>query len=134
MPNKRVAVSSDRGMLRLCLPKFLFSKQKYIYLGLEDTPINRAIAEAKAKIIEQDLIFETFDFTLKKYSFLIGQQEGKEQRNSERNFFNIKSIITEYVTFKQAQVSEGNRNYKTFLNWLDKIDSDILDKPDLLTN
>ncbi|MCC3405390.1 MAG: hypothetical protein JGK17_07295 [Microcoleus sp. PH2017_10_PVI_O_A] len=39
-----------RGMLRLRLPRHLFGgRQKYLYLGLPDTPINRSAAEEKAK-------------------------------------------------------------------------------------
>lgn len=64
-----VVVAVDKGYLRLQLPRALYSgKQKYITLGLSDTPQNRKAAEAKAKMIQADIVFERFDFTLEKYT------------------------------------------------------------------
>ena len=55
-------------VLDLRLPRQLYEgKQKYLTLGLDDTPGNRAIAQAKAKQIESDIIYERFDLTLNKY-------------------------------------------------------------------
>ncbi|EAW36289.1 Arm DNA-binding domain-containing protein [Lyngbya sp. PCC 8106] len=64
----RVGVSSCKGVLRLSLPRFLFEgKRKYLYLGLQDNPDNRKLAEAKARQIEADIIYERFDPTLERY-------------------------------------------------------------------
>lgn len=67
-PKGSVGIESKDGRLRLRLPRHLFNgKQKYFYLDLTDTPVNRKIAEAKAKAIEHDIVFERFDPTLTKY-------------------------------------------------------------------
>jgi hypothetical protein len=63
-----VGIESFRGRLRLRLPRQLFNgKQKYIYTGLADTSVNRKAVEAKVKLIESDIAFERFDYTLAKY-------------------------------------------------------------------
>ena len=63
-----VGIESFRGRLRLRLPRQLFGgKQKYIYTELADTDVNRRATEAKAKLIEADIAFERFDYTLAKY-------------------------------------------------------------------
>lgn len=56
------------GLLVISLPRFLFNgKQKRIFLGVPDTPINRRGAEEKIKVIESDIAFENFDYSLNKY-------------------------------------------------------------------
>jgi integrase len=63
-----VSVSSDRGRLRLSFPRQLFDgKQKFMFLGLADTPENRAIAEAKALQANLDIRNNEFDFSFNKY-------------------------------------------------------------------
>ena len=63
-----VGIESFRGRLRLRLPRQLFNgKQKYIYTELADTSVNRKAVEAKVKLIESDIAFERFDYTLAKY-------------------------------------------------------------------
>ena len=55
-------------MLRLQIPRHLFGgEQRYLYLGLPDTPINRTAAEARAQVIMADIAFDRFDSTLEKY-------------------------------------------------------------------
>ncbi|MFB2983876.1 Arm DNA-binding domain-containing protein [Microseira sp. BLCC-F43] len=61
-------MSSHRGMLRLQLPRHLFGgQQKYLYLGLADTPTNQRAAQDKAQAIASDIAFNRFDFTLERY-------------------------------------------------------------------
>jgi hypothetical protein len=63
-----VGIESFRGRLRLRLPHQLFNgKQKYVRTGLADTSVNRKAVEAKVKLIESDIAFERFDYTLAKY-------------------------------------------------------------------
>jgi hypothetical protein len=51
-----VGIESFRDRLRIRLPRELYSgKQKYLGLGLADTPENRQIAEQKVHQIEQDI-------------------------------------------------------------------------------
>lgn len=67
-PKGSIGIDCSRGMLRLRLPRHLFGgNQQYIYLGLPESPINRKAAEAKAQVIEADIAFERFDFTLERY-------------------------------------------------------------------
>ncbi|MBD1836160.1 tyrosine-type recombinase/integrase [Cyanobacteria bacterium FACHB-472] len=55
-------------MLRLQFPRHLFGgEQRYLYLGLPDTPINRTAAEARAQVIMGDIAFDRFDPTLERY-------------------------------------------------------------------
>jgi len=63
-----VGIEVYQGRLRLRLPRSLYDgRQKYLSLGLDDTPGNRQIAEAKAKQIESDIVYERFDSSLNKY-------------------------------------------------------------------
>ena len=63
-----VGVETFQGRLRLRLPRQLYGgKQKYLTLGLDDTPENQKLAKAKAKEIEKDIAYERFDLTLAKY-------------------------------------------------------------------
>lgn len=58
-----IIVSNDRLQLR-----FNYSgKRHYLSLGLSDTQVNRKVAEAKAKLIESDIVYERLDLTLDKY-------------------------------------------------------------------
>ena len=67
-PKGSVVVCESRRMLRLQLPRHLFSgQQKYLYLGLPDTPLNRSAAEEKARVIAADIAFDKFDTSLQKY-------------------------------------------------------------------
>jgi integrase len=68
-PKGSVTIESHRGMLRLHLPRHLYDgQQKYLYLGLADTAINRQAAMAKKYAIEADIAFDRFDETLTKYT------------------------------------------------------------------
>ena len=60
-----VKIKVSNGWLQL-----VFSyggKRHYLSLGFRDTEVNRKVAEAKAKLIEVDILFERFDPTLAKY-------------------------------------------------------------------
>jgi hypothetical protein len=63
-----VGVEAYQGRLRLRLPRQVFGgKQKYLSMGLADTPENRKVAELKARQIELDIISDNFDASLTKY-------------------------------------------------------------------
>ncbi len=67
-PKGSVGIESFRGRLRIRLPRHLYDgKQKYLSTDLADTDINRKVVEAKAKLMESDIAFERFDYTLVKY-------------------------------------------------------------------
>ena len=58
-----IIVSNERLQLRFNYG----GKRHYLSLGLSDTQVNRKVAEAKAKLIESDIIYERLDPTLDKY-------------------------------------------------------------------
>ncbi|XWK89484.1 MAG: tyrosine-type recombinase/integrase [Phormidium sp.] len=60
-----VAVQNFKGVLRLVWS--YAGKRYYLYCGLADTPLNRIVAEGKAKVIEGDLATGNFDPSLAKY-------------------------------------------------------------------
>lgn len=63
-----IVLDSREGRLRLRLPRALFNgKQTYLSLGIEDTKLNRKLAEQKKRQIELDILSNNFDFTLAKY-------------------------------------------------------------------
>lgn len=63
-----VSVGVLRGRLRLRLPRHVYGgAQKYLSLGLSDTPQNRKVARAKAQQIEADIALERFDHSLTRY-------------------------------------------------------------------
>jgi len=67
-PVGKAQIQSNRGYLRIALPKHLYSgKRKYLSLGLADTPDNRAKAEVKLWEIQRDIDYNEFDTTLEKY-------------------------------------------------------------------
>lgn len=67
-PKGSVGIESFKGCLRLRLPRHVFKgQQKYLYLGLSDTKMNRKLAEAKVQQIQSDIFFERFDPTLERY-------------------------------------------------------------------
>lgn len=63
-----VGIENFQGRLRLRLPRQLYGgKQKYLTLGLDDTPENRKEAEKRSRTIELDILSDNFDPTLNKY-------------------------------------------------------------------
>lgn len=61
-----VAIIVSNGWLQL---RFNWGgKRHYLSLGLQESKANRKVAEAKAKLIASDIIYERFDPTLQKYN------------------------------------------------------------------
>ena len=62
------AIQSVRGRLRIRLPRKLFDgAQRDLYLGLNDTPENRQVAQAIKQLIDSDAAIGAFDRELEKY-------------------------------------------------------------------
>jgi integrase len=94
-----VGVESFRGMLRLRLPRSVFAgKQKYIYLGIADTPRNRKISQAKAQLIEAEIILEKFDFSLERYKPIRREEKIAESPN-------LAQLWARYTAFKSSSLS-----------------------------
>jgi len=84
-------VQKNGKYLRIQLPRNLYSgKQKYLNLGLIDTPDNRIVASAKLLEIQRDIDYEEFDASLDKYRPL-----AKKQAN-DRDV-----LQTEKLTFRE---------------------------------
>jgi integrase len=64
-----IQIASNAGRLRLQFPAAYFAdkKQKFVALGLEDTPINRIEAEIAISRIKLDIFNQSFDPSLNKY-------------------------------------------------------------------
>jgi len=128
-----VTVQPFQGRLRLRLPRQLFNgQQKFLTLGLDDTPGNRQIAEAKAKEIEKDiqvnvLVPGTFDYTLNKYrpeSFRLVQAKNSEYA------VNLQEIWTKFIEYKKnvSSPSTMRSQYRVFSNYVLKLPTHDLDK------
>lgn len=105
-PKGSVNLDVSRGLLRLRLPRHLFSgKQVYIHLGLSDTPINRRIAQAKAQVIEADILFERFDPTLAKYKAPVYAAPGSSVHHSEPSLL---ELWPQYSEFKAKTLSSSS--------------------------
>ncbi|GET43384.1 Arm DNA-binding domain-containing protein [Microseira wollei] len=129
LPKGAVGVQSFQGRLRLRLPRQLFNgKQQYLYLGLPDTTVNRKVAEAKAKIIEADIAFERFDYTLAKY--------GKSQPNlavlespQPKPILNLAELWARYTEVRSNDVSETTLklNYARVASHINKLPTKSLE-------
>lgn len=90
-----VVVGADKGWLRLV---WTFAGKRYFMaMGLPDTKTNRAIAEAKAKIIYRDIISDNFDPTLEKY---------KPQPATRANAVLVVELFEKWLSHKAKQVEE----------------------------
>jgi integrase len=69
------SLESFRDRLRICIPRSCFGgKQKYLTLGLSDTPKNRALAQSTLDAMQSDINLGTFDITLERYKPKVKQQ------------------------------------------------------------
>ncbi len=93
-----VGITLSRGSLRLSIPRSLFNgKQKFVYLGLSDTPENRKFAELKAHEIQLDILKENFDFSLQKYKTKLVKAE----------CWTLFSLYQEYIEIRRSIVRPG---------------------------
>jgi integrase len=102
-----IGVESVQGRLRLRLPRSLSQevfkvKQKYVPLGLDDTPQNRKLAEAKAKDMESDITYERFDITFAKY---LPQYATVEEEVSPLEKVKLSELWSKFVEYKRPQCS-----------------------------
>ncbi|HEY9657059.1 MAG TPA: DUF3596 domain-containing protein, partial [Allocoleopsis sp.] len=122
-----VTVEEFRGRLRLHLPRFLYEgKNKYLSLGLDDTPENRKLAEAKARSIESDIIYERFDPTLNKYRPQHLQVVSPDEQ--PKVVPKLKELWAEYVEYVSVGKSPKtiNGTYNPVTSYLNKIEADGL--------
>lgn len=117
-----ITIENFRGMLRLRLPRHWFNgKTKWFSLHLPDTPENQKIAKAKANLMENDYIYERFDFTLEKYRF---------DTAPENPTLSILDIYLQYVDFKRHLVKQSSvHNFTTTINKLKEMPETVLKSP-----
>lgn len=64
----KATIRVDKNYLRIGLPRHLYEgEQKFLSLGLKNTPENWSKAEAKLSTIQRDIDYGEFDATLEKY-------------------------------------------------------------------
>lgn len=98
------SVENIQGRLRLHLPRELYGgKNKYLTMGLPDTPTNRAIAEHKAQQINLDIASGVFDPTnLEKYR---PERSLKVVEPVKRKSLSLLETWDKYIDFKKPSVS-----------------------------
>ncbi|MFB2919323.1 MULTISPECIES: tyrosine-type recombinase/integrase [Aerosakkonema] len=118
-----VGIESFQGRLRLRLPRQVYGgKQKYLTLGLDDTKENRKIAEAKAKQIESDIVYERFDATLAKYrpQNHLSLVEPAKDSLKQLKLNELWDMYVEYKS-KSVAVSTLKNTYKTVSSHIQKL-------------
>ncbi|MCL1474410.1 tyrosine-type recombinase/integrase [Argonema antarcticum] len=115
-----VVVCVRKGMLCLQFPRHLFGgTQKYLYLQIPDTPINRQSASARARAIEADIAFDKFDDTLESYKPLAIKPDTSPGLNA---------LWEKYTAVKAKTLSHStiDREFKRIANHINKLPSDRL--------
>ncbi|WP_310489626.1 site-specific integrase [Chamaesiphon sp. VAR_69_metabat_338] len=100
----KITVAINDGRLRLRVPSELLPEQKtqFVALGLDDTPANQLIAEAKILQIRGDMLNGDFDETLDKYRL---KPKAKALRIAD-----IGKLWIEYLN-KQPTVKESHYDH-----------------------
>ncbi|MBD2207597.1 DUF3596 domain-containing protein [Calothrix sp. FACHB-1219] len=84
-------IQTNGKYLRIQLPRHLYlGKQKYLNLGLINTPDNWNLAEVKLQEIQKDINYDKFDLTLDKY-----------RPNSKKPANNTDESETKNLTFRE---------------------------------
>lgn len=115
----RVSVEAFEGRLRLRLPRAVYAgRQRYLYLALPDTPINRSAAEGKALAIEGDIAFDRFDHSLDRYrvqAHTLGQIQ-------------LGALWGKYTAMKSEELQQTtiDRDFKRVCNHISRLPSDNL--------
>lgn len=129
--NVFVGIESFQGRLRLRLPRQLYGgKQKYLTLGMADTPENYKLAEAKAKQIESDIAYERFDPTLAKYrpQTYLELVEPARETPKQLKLGELWDMYVEYKS-KSIAVSTLKNTYRAVAAHIKKLPTQSLDEP-----
>ncbi len=126
-----VGVMASRGMLRLHLPRELYSgKNTFLYIGLADTLENRAIAECKAKQIELDILAGMFDPNdLSKYKPVKPQKHSNlVQTKFGTAGLMLQELWDKYLNYKRDTLKPKSLHYlqTTLGRHVAKFPSDVL--------
>jgi integrase len=101
-----VTVSVDKGCLRLQFPSAVSKKiwnvrQKYLALGLSDTPENRAMAQQLASQAQMDILLGNQDITLQRYKPFASEKILKQVKPK------IPSLLELYTEFTESVLKPG---------------------------
>lgn len=113
-----VGIEAFQGRLRLRLPRQLYGgKQKYLTLGVADTPENQKLAASKAKQIELDILAGYFDATLEKYKLQTNSDLGKPSKSNQAEL-PLNVLWDRYAAYKSKTLSVTtiNKDYKRIKN------------------
>ena len=127
-----VTVGVDKNCLRLQFPSAVSKKnwgikQKYLALGLSDTPENRARAQELASEAQKDILWNNLDTTLERYK-LFKLNEAPEQVKPKTP--ELLELYTEFIkSVKKSSVAGSTyKNYEIY--YLNKLklcgDADIV--------
>jgi Arm DNA-binding domain len=97
-----VVVGEFKGWLRL---RWSYAGKRYtLSVGLPEGKINRVVAERKAKLIERDLLTETFDPTLAKY----------KTQPLTSNEIGVVEVFEKFIEYKRKQYRGSNFSHTGF--------------------
>ncbi len=103
-----VQVIESHGRLQL---RFRYAgKRHYLSIGLPDTPVNRKVADQKARQIELDIVSGNFDETLTKYK----PQSAMSVETPEitpKITPGLKELWEPFIEYKRPQCSENTMKY-----------------------
>ncbi len=96
-----VAIENYKGMLRL---RWSYGGKRYcLSLGMPDTKVNQTVAEARARLIEGDLVTSNFDSTLDKY---------QAKQKATGTTIAVVELVKRFIKHRQ-QSGESITKYKT---------------------
>lgn len=94
------SIESVRGRLRISIPRACFGgQQKYLTLGLSDTPKNREIANCKLESLQSDINLGHFDPTLERYKPQTKQQDYLKLIEKSRDTISLTQLWQEYLVY-----------------------------------
>ena len=92
MPNK-VSINVLRGKLRLV---WSYAGDRYfLHTGLHESAISRKVAEAKALVIEADMVTDNFDPTLRKY----------KDESAHSTQISVVELFEQFIKWKSKRVN-----------------------------
>ncbi|CAD5910566.1 Integrase family protein [Planktothrix tepida] len=125
----QVGITSDRGRLKLSLPRVLFDgQQKYIHLRCPDTPEYRGKAENVVKQIEIDVANGSFDFTFKKYLTMVNVQQPQLtviQSIQPKPELSLQQCWDLYFDYKKTSWKKGEDGTKSTMDYMKTLEKYI---------
>lgn len=126
-----IIISNDRLQLRFSYG----GKRHYLSLGLPDTQVNRRVAEAKAKLIESDIIYERLDLTLEKYRPQIRPTDDIPVTPVPTPKLPLTELWEQYTQHRSSRVEKSTlvRDYGKIAKRLQLLPKEINDAADVKT-